>query len=110
MASSTVRISDLSGRPDAVAVSLGYGEHAYEVDLAPDEVLDLEAVLERYLAVARKASVKPRTRRFVPETTLEQRETIRAWARANGHEVANRGKVPNSIYSAYIATQAALVE
>jgi len=33
----------------------------------------------------------------------EQTAAIRAWARANGHQVSDRGRIPKSVIEAYQA-------
>lgn len=105
MSTRTVIVSDLSGEPDAVTTRLGRGDAWYEVDLTPAELDRLESDLGAYLAVARRVEGVTPSRRFVPQTTLTEREQIRAWARSNDFALADRGKIPNRIYLAYRAAQ-----
>lgn len=100
MAIRNVVESDLSGKPDAATVTFGLGNTWYEIDLTPEEQKELEAHLKTYVKKGRKADKKP-TNRFVPETTPEEREEIRAWAKEQGYKVAEFGKIPNKIYRAY---------
>lgn len=102
MATRTVLVSDISGEPDAVTATLGFRGDWYELDLTAHELETLERELSAYLEVAREVvATTPTARRFVPETTVEERVAIRAWAREQGYELADRGKIPNAIYRAY---------
>ncbi|AXK45959.1 histone-like nucleoid-structuring protein Lsr2 [Brachybacterium saurashtrense] len=105
MATKTVLVSDLSGEPDAETVTIGWKSAWYETELTASERAELDEMLAPYIAAGRKAQSKP-SNRFVPDTTVEEREEIRAWARENGYELADYGKIPNSIYRAYQAARA----
>lgn len=105
MTTRTLIVSDLSGEPNAETVSIGWRSNWYEADLTKSERAELEQMLAPYIAAARKPAKKP-TNRFVPETTYEEREEIRAWARNQGYAVADYGMVPKKIYRAYQAARA----
>lgn len=100
MATRTINISDLSGEPEATTATVGLRGQWYEVDLIEFERAELESVLAPYIAAGRKAK-KPKNS-SVPETTVEEREQIRAWAKGQGYEVADFGRVPKKIYRAYV--------
>ncbi|MFD2794600.1 histone-like nucleoid-structuring protein Lsr2 [Promicromonospora vindobonensis] len=92
--------SDISGKPDAGTVVFGLADTWYEIDLTDEEQKDLERVLKTYREAGRRASKKTGDR--VPsDTTPEEREQIRIWARAQGYDFADRGRIPKRIYSAY---------
>ncbi|MEU7156068.1 Lsr2 family protein [Streptomyces chrestomyceticus] len=101
MAIESIVVSDLSRKPGATTVSFGLGGTWYEVDLSPEEQESLEDALEPYVKVGRKAGATPVKRRVVPETTPEERERIREWARKNGYEFAERGRIPKKVMKAY---------
>lgn len=105
MVAKTVLVSDLSGELDAETVTIGWRAAWYETELTASERAELDEMLAPYIAAGRKAQSKT-SKRFVPETTVEEREEIRAWARENGYELADYGKIPNSIYRAYRAAHA----
>ncbi|WP_258234008.1 histone-like nucleoid-structuring protein Lsr2 [Brevibacterium oceani] len=92
--------SDISGEMDAATVTFGLGGTWYEIDLTDEEQKELQKRFTDYLKAGRKAQAKP-SNRFVPDTTPEEREEIRAWAKENGYELADYGKIPNKIYKAY---------
>lgn len=106
MATRSIIESDLSGKTGAATVTFGLGGTWYEVDLTKEELADLEKSLAAYQKVGRKVPEKERgnaknPNRFVPETTREERERIKAWALENGYDFAAKGKIPNKIYFAY---------
>lgn len=95
--------SDLSGEKDASTVTFGLGETWYEIDLTSAEQQQLLEALELYQSHARKASPRVGKKKVVPETTPEKRDEIRAWAKAQGYEFADRGRIPKKILAAYEA-------
>lgn len=100
MVTRTILVSDLSGEPEAETVKIGWKATWYETELTATERAELDQMLAPYISAGRKAVKKP-SNRLVPDTTPEKREKIRAWARKNGYELADYGKIPNSIYRAY---------
>ncbi|MGI8307001.1 histone-like nucleoid-structuring protein Lsr2 [Saccharopolyspora hattusasensis] len=101
MAKREVVESDISGKPDATTVTFGLADTWYEIDLTEDEKKKLEATLKTYLSKGRKAQKKGEKKQVVPETTPEEREQIRAWAKEQGFEFAERGRIPKSVQAAY---------
>ncbi|PUB32526.1 Lsr2 protein [Promicromonospora sp. AC04] len=100
MARKAVISSDISGDPDAATVGFGLGDSWFEVDLTAAEKKELQAALARYVKVARPAG-KRVPRKYAPETTPEERELIRVWARGQGYEVKDWGQISNVILLAY---------
>src|SRR5215207_6111849 len=93
----TVRfIDDLDGRQ-------------YQIDLSDENAAKLRDVLEPYIGAARKAGGRGRTARqtVVAEkparSNRDQTAAIREWARENGHQVSDRGRIPKSVIEAYQA-------
>ncbi|MFK0154156.1 Lsr2 family protein [Streptomyces sp. NPDC090493] len=102
MATRSVVESDLSGKPDAATQTFGLGDTWYEIDLTAEEQKKLEEVLKPYLQASRKATeTRPAKRRVVPETTAEERDKIREWAKKKGYDFAERGRIPKEIQRAY---------
>lgn len=79
----------------------GLGDTWYEIDLTADEQKKLEEALKPYLKVSRKAGQPVPKKRVVPETTAEERDKIREWAKKEGHEFADRGRIPKAVMNAY---------
>lgn len=111
MAKREVIESDLSGALGATTTTFGFQGEVWEIDLTESEQEELEAVLKKYQEKGRKSrgqNGRGRGRGQGPLTnSLEEREKIRAWAKSNGHEVADRGRIANEIIFAYRAAEAA---
>lgn len=103
MAIRSIIESDLSGKPDAATQTFGLGDTWYEIDLTPEEQKKLEEALKPYLKVSRKAekTTPAPKKRVVPETTTEERDKIREWAKKEGLEFAERGRIPKTVMKAY---------
>ncbi|MFG2684148.1 Lsr2 family protein [Streptomyces sp. NPDC048392] len=101
MAIRSIVESDLSGKPDAATATFGLGDTWYEIDLTAEEQKKLEEALKPYLKVGRKAGRSASKKRAVPETTAEERDKIREWAKKEGYELAERGRIPKTVQKAY---------
>ena len=107
----TVRlIDDLDGSEAERTVTLGWDGRTYELDLSRKNAAALEKILKPYLEAARTAppAARASTRgRPAGSGDRERRDiqAIREWARANGHEVSDRGRVPAAVLEAYAASQ-----
>jgi hypothetical protein len=110
--------SDLSGDPEATTVKFGLFGTEYEVDLTAGEAEALERLLQPYLTVGRRvggrrsagraprsgAAANPRPGGAQANTGASSK-VIREWARANGHEIPDRGRIPMSVQEAFLAAQ-----
>ena len=93
-------VDDIDGSEAAETVSFGLDGVAYEIDLNSGNAGRLRSDLARYVAHARKSGgAGPRSRRDRPNA--EQSAQIREWARAHGHKVNERGRIPAKIVSEY---------
>jgi len=102
---------------DGTVLEVGQGESvhfsldgtAYEIDLTDENAAALRDALAPYLAAARSISSSRsssgsgggggRRRR----TGQQDYSAIRAWAKSNGYQVSERGRVPASVLEAYEA-------
>ncbi|MDX3772053.1 MULTISPECIES: Lsr2 family protein [unclassified Streptomyces] len=74
----------------------------YEIDLVSENYDKLFEALAPFIGNGRKLGRTSSARRSRKAPADGPRaEEIRAWARENGHEVNNRGRVPASIREAY---------
>ena len=112
MASRTVTIltDDLDGREsnDVETVVFGFDGASYEIDLSKKNRGAFEKALAPYLNAARKASSARTTARrssAAGKSSKEDLEAIREWAKANGHEVAARGRIAQKVKDAFHAAQ-----
>jgi nucleoid-associated protein Lsr2 len=113
-------IDDLTGEEaeDITTVEFALEGVTYEIDLADDNAAKLRDNLSRYVAAARKTSARrPGTRgadrsagRGAGNSGASRsgynRDTLRAireWAKQNGHNVSDRGRLPLNVVSAWEA-------
>ncbi|MFI8221377.1 Lsr2 family protein [Streptomyces sp. NPDC085932] len=78
----------------------------YEIDLVSDNYDKLFEALAPFISKGRKIT-RPKRSSRTAKTTAEgpSAEEIRAWARAQHHHVADRGRVPAHIREAYNKAQ-----
>ena len=94
-------------------LTFGLDGSSYEIDVCEEHGADLRDVFAPYIGAARRAgraAVAPSRRAArgpraaraaapVQQPTVE----IREWARANGHAVNERGRLPQAVVKAYEA-------
>ena len=75
----------------------------YEIDLTTDNADKLRGLLEPYVKSGRRTGGRAGGRGKSRASSGGSQDTaaIRAWAKANGYEVNDRGRVPASIREAY---------
>lgn len=103
-------VDDLDGSKADQTVSFGFAGKSYEIDLSKKNAGVLEKVLKPYIDVARSVrSASGRGRvassRTSRASTGVDLGAVREWARANGFEVNDRGRVPAAILEAYGTAQ-----
>ena len=107
-------VDDLDGTSTAEeTVSFGLDGVEYEIDLSSEHASELRDGLESFVAAARRTGGRVKrgggrttTRGGVSGGSREQNQAIREWARRNGHELAERGRIPAHIVSEFEAAQA----
>lgn len=106
MAIKTIRTDDLDGTEGAETVTFSLGPEAFEIDLSEKNAATLRKVLAPYIEAGRRTSSAKRSakkssaRTPAAEATINN-DAIRAWARANGHDVSDRGRVPANVKEAF---------
>lgn len=102
----TLFIDDIDGGEAAGTVRFGLDGTEYEIDLNAVHTEELRKVLENYTAHARKvggsARRAPRGRRSNADAIDTAR--VREWARENGYDIKERGRVPGNVVEKYKAT------
>ena len=89
-------------------VTFGLDGATYEIDLSAGHAAALRADLATWVNHAREThppKATSKTRRPLPGTAVGGGDstTIREWARANGHTVSDRGRLPTAVRQAYRA-------
>lgn len=107
MAIQTVLVDDLDGTPlspGATTTTFAINGVAYEIDLGPENVQQLRAALEPFIAAGRRSGGAPaKASRSAKASDPQRLAAIRDWARAHGHEVSDRGRIAASVIAAYEA-------
>jgi len=99
---------DLDGSEATETVSFALDGTSYEIDLNDDNAAKLRDAVAVYIGHGRKVGGGARRgtggggRRAAATGGTSARE-IREWARANGHDVPDRGRIPAEVRSAYEA-------
>ena len=106
----TVRfIDDLDGSDASGTFDFSLEGRQYQIDLSDENAAKLRDVLAPYIGAARKAGGRGRGR-AARQTAVAEKPTrsnrdqtaaIREWARANGHTVSDRGRIPKAVVEAY---------
>lgn len=113
MAQRTVLVDDLNGETADETVTFALDGVSYEIDLSEANVQKLRDVLAPYVGQARKAGEgrssgpgRPRARTSPRPARSGNTAEIREWAKANGYQVSERGRIPAPIQEAYDKAQA----
>jgi len=100
-------VDDLDGGDADETVGFGLDGATYEIDLSGSNAAKLRDALAPFVGHARRlsrSSSRPgssvRGGRGA-RVDREQTQAIREWARKNGHQVSERGRIPATILDAY---------
>ncbi|MDT0308938.1 Lsr2 family protein [Streptomyces sp. DSM 44917] len=102
-------LDDLSGGEADETVTFALDGKTYEIDLNSENAEKLRTALEPYVKAGRRAggarAARGRARTAAPAAGsaggTQDTAKIRAWAKENGYEVNDRGRVPANIREAY---------
>lgn len=118
MAKQTLIIDDLSGDTGARTRQFSLDGATYEIDLTDASYAELKAALKPFIRVARatgpvagsgrgaSSTSRPKARRSRTTSGAKaptEAAVIRAWARANGMAVTERGRVAPELKAAWAA-------
>lgn len=110
MARKTLLVDDIDGAHADETVLFSLDGTTYEINLTAERAKALREAVAPFVAAGRKASALPAGRKGRSQGKRSDANPelarIRAWATANGHQVAGRGRVPSRIMSLYTAAQA----
>jgi hypothetical protein len=90
---------DLDGSQADTTVSFAIDGNAYEIDLSKRNAAAMRRTFDRYIEHARKQGRSTRRAR----ATRDRRHSsdVRAWAKAHGVQVSERGRIPASVVTQY---------
>ena len=93
---------DLDGSKDAEDVTFSFAGIEYSIDLSKKNRAALEKALKPYIDAGTKVSKRPaRGRTRKSNTSGTSQRDVRDWAKSQGIEVSNRGRVPVAIVEQY---------
>ncbi|WP_183095440.1 histone-like nucleoid-structuring protein Lsr2 [Nocardioides stalactiti] len=101
-----VLVDDIDGSEATETVAFGLDGTSYEIDLNDKNAAKLRDALAAYVGHGRKVGGARRTRgaaKAVAAGGGASAKDVREWARANGHSVPDRGRIPADVRSAYDA-------
>jgi hypothetical protein len=114
MASTTIvhLIDDIDGSQAERSVDFGLDGVSYTIDLSTAHIAELQTIFDPYVATARRVgrgrvgqvilTHTPRGTAAAATRANKDRNTkIRAWAAGNGQQLADRGRIPQSVEDAY---------
>lgn len=93
---------DLDGSEATETVTFGIDGTSYEIDLNDKHAAKLRDVLAPYVGHGRKVGSAPRRgRKAAVSTGGASAREIRDWARSNGYDVPDRGRVSADVREAF---------
>lgn len=104
-------IDDVDGTPATATVQFALDGRDLEIDLNDKNAAKLRKALDPYVGAGRRLGSRTGTSRRRTVTagasgmTKEELANVRAWARANGYEVADRGRIKSDVVAAYHAAR-----
>jgi hypothetical protein len=100
-----VLVDDLDGTEATETVSFGLDGTAYEIDLNDANAAALREALSGYVGHARKVSGGSRRTRRSSSAASSSSNTkdVREWAKGQGMEVSERGRISADVQQAYDA-------
>ena len=104
----TLLIDDLDGSEAAGTVRFGLDGTEYEIDLSATHSDELRKALERYIAHARRTGGTARgAARSRRGSAAVDTVKVREWAKGQGIEVKDRGRIPADVLEQYKTTAGA---
>ncbi len=95
---------DLDGSPATETVSFGLDGKTYEIDLNDKNAGKLRDALAQYVGAARSTGGRRGGRKSSSATNLgPSAREVRDWARSNGYDVPDRGRIPADVRAAFDA-------
>jgi uncharacterized membrane protein len=104
-----VQVSDdLDGSANASEVRFAFDGTEYAIDLSTKNRKNLEKALRPYIEATTKVSGRGARTRGAARAKRSGASSgdlaaIRAWARENGHEISDRGRLSKAVVDAYAA-------
>jgi len=92
---------DLDGTEAVETVTFGLDGASYEIDLSEDNAAQLREDVGAWIGHARRAGGRRSASRKAPAAPRHNLSEVRTWARENGHQVSDRGRIASSVQAAF---------
>lgn len=99
----TVLEDDIDGSEAAETVQFALDGTSYEIDLNDKHARQLRQALGKYIDGARKVGASKKKKSGGSKKGSDENAEIRKWARAHGHEIGDRGRIPAEVKAAFEA-------
>ena len=99
----TLLIDDLDGGEAAGTVRFGLDGAEYEIDLSAAHNDELRKALQKYLEHARRTGGTARSAARTRRGSAVDTAKVREWARGQGLDIKERGRVPANVVEKYQA-------
>ena len=101
-------VDDVDGSEAESTVEFGLDGVDYVIDLSADNAAQLRDALASYVSSARRTGGRKRSGNKAAKASTapsaadrERNQAIREWAREQGMQVSDRGRIPSEIVEAY---------
>jgi hypothetical protein len=94
-------VDDIDGSEADGTVRFGLDGVDYEIDLSKKHADQFAKAIRPYLDAARKASSSSRRPTRAGRSARHDQSGVRAWARAEGLAVSDRGRIPADVLAKY---------
>lgn len=99
-------IDDIDGTDlgsEATTIAFGFGGKDYTIDLGDENAEAFRQAMAPYIEAGEKVSTSRRkpARKSSGKSGGTDTKAIREWARQNGHNVSERGRIPADVMAAY---------
>lgn len=98
-----ILVDDIDESEATETVTFGLDGVNYEIDLNDAHAQQLREALATFVGHGRKVGGRRGARKSATATGGPSAAEIRDWARENGHDVPDRGRIPAEIRDAYTA-------
>jgi hypothetical protein len=96
-------VDDIDGGTAQETVTFALDGVTYEIDLSEGNAAQLREAVGRWVGPARRITGRATRGRGPRRNTGGEIAKIRAWAKANGYQVSDRGRIPADVRQAYDA-------
>ncbi len=95
-----ILVDDLTGQEATETINFSLDNVSYEIDLSAENAARLRADFDSWVKAARRVSARRGT---ASRARRGDSAKVRAWAKDNGYEVSERGRISAEIRDAYTA-------